>query len=83
MKFKTLNYTAVFQKEPEGGYTVFIPLLPGCVSYGKDLSEAKKMVEEAMKLYLESLKAHREEIPSEKEVFYSKVNIDPLKLSYG
>ena len=37
MKQKVLNYTAVFQKEPEGGYTVFVPMLPGCVSYGKDL----------------------------------------------
>ncbi len=85
MKIKTLNYTVVFQKEPEGGYTAFVPILPGCVTYGKDLPEAKKMVKEAIEIYLESLKEHKEEIPSENEVFYSQMNIDPskLNLSYG
>ena len=84
MKIKTLNYTVIFQKEPEGGYTAFAPLLPGCVTYGNDLTEAKKMIEESIKLYLESLKIHHEPVPMENEVFYSKVNIDPttLKLSY-
>lgn len=84
MKQKILNYTAVFQKEPEGGYTVFVPILPGCVSYGKDLEEAKKMIKEAIELYLESLKAHKEEIPTEEDVFYSQINIDSsnLKISY-
>ncbi len=85
MKIKTLNYTVVFQKEPEGGYTAFVPLLPGCVTYGDNLSEAKKMAEEAIKIYLESLKAHKEEIPIEEEVFYTQMNIDAsnLRLSYG
>jgi antitoxin HicB len=58
MKQKILNYTVVFQKEKEGGYTVFVPMLPGCVSYGRNLEEAKKMIEDAIKLYLESLIAH-------------------------
>ncbi len=80
MKQKILNYTAVFQKEPEGGYTVFVPLLPGCVSYGKDLEEAKEMIKEAIELYIESLIAHKEEIPTEENIFYSQVNINPSKL---
>jgi len=85
MKIKTLNYTVVFQKEPEGGYTTYVPLLPGCVSYGEDLNEAKTSIREAIVLYLESLKEHREEIPVEDNVFYSQMNIDPTKLhlSYG
>ena len=81
MKQKILNYTAIFQKEPEGGYTVFIPLLPGCVSYGKDLEKAKKMITEAIELYIESLNAHKEEIPTEENIFYSQVNINPSKLN--
>ena len=85
MKIKTLNYTVVFQIEPEGGYTVYVPMLPGCVTYGKDLNEAKKMVREAIELYLESLKDMKEEIPVEEDVFYSQMTIDPskLNLSYG
>lgn len=81
MRQKILNYTVVFQKEKEGGYTVFVPILPGCVSYGKDLEEAKKMIKEAIELYLESLNAHHEEIPTEENSFYSQVNIDASKLN--
>ena len=84
MKAKTLNYTVLFQKEPEGGYTVTVPMLPGCISYGKDLHEAKKMAKEAITLYIESLKAHKEDVPTEEEVFYARLNIDSstIKTSY-
>ncbi len=75
MKLTELNYTVIFQKEPEGGYTVTFPSLPGCVTYGKDLEEAKKMAKEAIELYLESLKKHNEEIPIQQEVFYGQVNV--------
>lgn len=77
MKIKTLSYTVLFQKEPEGGYTAFVPTLPGCVTYGNDLTHAKNMVQEAIELYIESLKAHHEEVPSENEVFYSQIQINP------
>lgn len=85
MKQKVLNYTAVFQKEPEGGYTVFIPILPGCVSYGNNLEEAKKMIGEAIVLYVESLSEHHEEVPTEENTFYSQVNVYPSKttISYA
>ena len=78
---KTLNYTVVFQKEPEGGYTAFAPLLPGCVTYGEDLLKAKKMIKETIELYIESLEEHKEEIPVEKDTFYSQMNIDFSKLN--
>jgi len=81
MKQKVLNYTAVFQKEPEGGYTVFVPMLPGCVSYGKNLEEAREMVNDAIKLYVESLSVHNEEIPTEENIFYSQININPSKIN--
>ncbi|MDF2430980.1 MAG: hypothetical protein JWP44_611 [Mucilaginibacter sp.] len=48
---------------PEGGYTVNIPALPGCITYGKDLEEAKVNAKETIELYIESLKKHGEEIP--------------------
>jgi len=80
MKRTTFNYTTLFHKEPEGGYTVTVPLLPGCVTYGKDLPEAKKMAKEAIELYLESLEEHGEEIPTEDDVFYSQVNITSGKI---
>jgi len=75
MKSTELNYTVIFQKEPEGGYTVIVPALPGCVTYGKNLETAKKMAKEAIELYLESLKNHNEDIPTQEEVFYGQISV--------
>jgi len=61
---KTLNYRILLREEPEGGYTVTVPSLPGCVTYGEDLNEAMAMAQEAIELYQESLIAHGEPIPT-------------------
>lgn len=53
MKQKILQYDAVFEKEKDGGYSVWIPDLPGCTSQGNSLDEAMKNIKEAMELYLE------------------------------
>ena len=58
-----LSYRILLREEPEGGYTVTVPTLPGCITYGSDLSEAIDMAREAIELYIESLVAHGEEIP--------------------
>jgi len=52
------KYNLVFTKEPEGGYTVEVVELPGCVSYGETLEEAKENIKDAIKWYLVSLKKH-------------------------
>lgn len=78
MEPKIQHYSVIFRKEPEGGYTVIVPSLPGCVTYGKDLEEAKKMAVEAINLYLESVKAHNEDIPIETETFYTQINVRPM-----
>ena len=58
-----ISYRILLRKEPEGGYTVTVLSLPGCVTYGKSIEEATEMAKEAIELYLESLKSHHEEIP--------------------
>lgn len=64
---KILNYRILLRKEPEGGYTVIVPTLPGCVTFGSTIEEAITMAKEAIELYLESLRAHGEDIPTEEE----------------
>ena len=59
-----ISYRILLKKEPEGGYTVTVPSLTGCVTYGKTIEEAIEMAKEAIELYLESLKSHNEEIPN-------------------
>jgi predicted RNase H-like HicB family nuclease len=66
---KVLNYRVLLTKEPEGGYTVTVPSLPGCVTHGSTLEEAMMMAREAVDLYLESLRAHDEPIPTEESTF--------------
>jgi len=60
-----LNYRILLRKEPEGGYTVIVPSLPGCVTYGDTIEKAIRMAKEAIELYIESLKEHGEEVPTE------------------
>lgn len=63
------NYKIMLRPEPEGGYTVIVPSLPGCITYGSTLTEAKEMAKEAIELYLESLVAHNEKIPNDNDTF--------------
>lgn len=60
-----LNYRIMLRKEPEGGYTVTVPSLPGCITYGENVDEAITNAREAIELYIESLKEHGEDIPTE------------------
>lgn len=43
----------VFEESEEGGYTVYVPTLPGCISEGDTKEEALENIKEAIKLYLE------------------------------
>ncbi len=55
-KIKILEYNAIFQEEKEGGFSVWIPSLPGCASQGETFEEAGKNIKDAIKLYLEDEK---------------------------
>jgi len=57
------NYTVLLEKEQEGGYHAFCPILKGCHSQGDTFEEALKNITEAMELYIESLIADRQPIP--------------------
>jgi len=57
------NYTVILEKESEGGYHVFCPMLRGCHSQGDTFEEAIENITEAIELYLESLMADNQLIP--------------------
>lgn len=59
------RYTTIIERQPDGGYHVFCPALPGCRTEGDTLEEALENIKEAIEVYIESLKAHGEEIPFE------------------
>ena len=43
----------VLEPSEEGGYTVYVPALPGCISEGETVEEALANIREAIALYLE------------------------------
>ena len=51
------NYTVMLEKESDGGYHAFCPILKGCHSQGDSFEEAIENITEAIELYIESLKA--------------------------
>jgi predicted RNase H-like HicB family nuclease len=79
---KILEYDVVFEEASEGGYSVFVPSLPGCISEGDTFEEAKQNISDAISLYLESLTENEEEIVSEKRnLFIGKIQIPFPKIS--
>jgi len=69
------NYTAIFEENENGGYTVLVPALPGLVTEGKNLEQAKEMAEDAIVCYLEGLKTAHEEIPKEGNVAHFRLSV--------
>ena len=59
------NYTVILEREEDGGYHAFCPLLKGCHSQGDNFEEAIANITEAVELYLESLMADNQPIPKE------------------
>jgi antitoxin HicB len=60
------QYTVILYPElDEGGYSVTVPALPGCVTQGETLEEAIAMAKDAIRLYVETLRHEGEAIPEE------------------
>jgi antitoxin HicB len=55
---RVLSYRIRQPRAPEGGYTVTIPALPGCITEGETIDECLANAREAIELYIESLQAH-------------------------
>jgi predicted RNase H-like HicB family nuclease len=48
-----MRFKIVLEESDEGGYTVYAPSLPGCISEGETKEDALKNIQEAIELYLE------------------------------
>ncbi len=70
------HFNVVLRPEPEGGFTATVPTLPGCVTYGRTLAEARKMAKDAISGYIESLKKHKEPIPSDSETLVTSLDLE-------
>jgi predicted RNase H-like HicB family nuclease len=62
------RYTIILYPDmDEGGYTVTVPALPGCITQGETIEEAIAMAKDAIRLHIESLIADGEPVPEEGE----------------
>ncbi len=48
-----MRLKVVLEPSDEGGFTVYVPSLPGCISEGETEEEALANIQEAIALYLE------------------------------
>jgi predicted RNase H-like HicB family nuclease len=62
-----MSYKVVLESQEGGGYTVYVPTLPGCVSQGETKQEAITNIKEAIELYLESYKERGLSLPQVEE----------------
>jgi len=75
MKKRILEYTTVFQEEKEGGFSVWVPDLPGCASQGESFEDALKNIKEAIELYLEDSNETFQDMDEFKKQFVVPVQI--------
>lgn len=61
------SYLAVFEPNGSGGFGVYFPDLPGCISVGEDFSHAVKMTEEALGLHIYGMEKDSDDIPKPTE----------------
>ena len=62
-----MKYRVIVEPQQEGGYTVYVPSLPGCVSQGETIEESMANIREAIEVYLESFKERGLSLPQIKE----------------
>ena len=63
------DYSVVLQSnDPEEGYTVTVPSLPGCISCGDTLEEALENIKDAIALYIRDCIAHGEPVLEDPDI---------------
>ena len=70
------TYKIHLHKEAEGGFTVSVPVLPGCITYGENVDEAISMAKEAIELYIEELQDRGEVIPDDSNTLEYSLSLD-------
>lgn len=83
-----LTYTVELKPQKEGGYTITVPVLPGCISEGDTMEEALENIKDAVEGYLEVLVKHQRKVPLEFSEFhqvqiFQKQNKGQLKHSFS
>ncbi|AFV10339.1 hypothetical protein Tph_c00910 [Thermacetogenium phaeum DSM 12270] len=71
------RFKVILEKNDSNGYTVTVPALPGCVTQGKNKSEALERIREAIQGYLEALEIEGLPMPE------SDIDVAEVEVAYG
>ncbi|MBN2380688.1 type II toxin-antitoxin system HicB family antitoxin [candidate division WOR-3 bacterium] len=70
------RFKILYRPEPEGGYTAIVPSLPGCISYGETLKEARQMIEDAIRCHLKCMAEHAEECCDDTDCLVEDITVE-------
>ena len=71
-----MKYNVILTPDLEdGGYTVTVPALPGCISEGDTVEEALTNISDAIALFLASMQSHGEAAPKEVDAIIATVEV--------
>jgi predicted RNase H-like HicB family nuclease len=70
------HYNVMLRPEPEGGYTALVPALPGCVTYGRTLKEARELAKDAIAVYVASLRKHNDPVPTDEDTLLASLDVE-------
>jgi predicted RNase H-like HicB family nuclease len=73
MSAQVFDFKVVLEPDPDGGYVVCCPTLPGCYSQGDTLEEAMENIREAIELCIEDMEANGEPIPDPSKTLVGSV----------
>jgi predicted RNase H-like HicB family nuclease len=59
------GYRVIYEPLAEGGFQVIVPALPGIVTYGRTIDEAREMAQDAISCHIQRLLKDNEEIPAD------------------
>ena len=75
------GYTVLYEELAEGGYHVIVPALPGVITYGRTLEEAREMASDAILCHLQGLLKDGEEIPEDPFVHQAPIT-EQIKITF-
>jgi predicted RNase H-like HicB family nuclease len=78
MKTQEYSFTVLFEPAEEGGYVATCPALPGLVTEGDTLEEARANARDAIQGYLESLAKDGQPLPADKEIRLEPVKVEMI-----
>jgi predicted RNase H-like HicB family nuclease len=58
-----MKYAVIYETGSGGGYSAYVPDLPGCVAAARTIEETRELMEDAIEFHIEGMRLHGEVVP--------------------